>query len=200
MHKQRETLQSKLSNRKIKNPPAAIYILLGYLWKLLYMRRLNIHFDYRIDLKKYRKGPYFVVSNHSSRLDYIYTGVAFLPQRLTYVAGYNEFFRSHLAFIFRLLRIIPKRNFTPDVQTAREIAAIIKGGGKVIVFPEGMSSIGGSNQPSAIGSGNLLKHYKVPVLMTKIKGGYLTNTKYCLDERPGRVEVEIDLLFTPDKL
>ena len=36
--------------------------------------------------------------------------------------------------------------------------------------------------------------------MTKIKGGYLTNTKYCLDERPGRVDVEISLLFSPEAL
>ena len=200
MENNRKTLQQKLSERRIKHPPAIVYVALGYLWRLLYRRRLNINFDYRIDPKAFMKGPCFVVSNHTSRLDYIYTGLAFLPQRLNYVAGYNEFFRSHLAFIFRLLQIIPKRNFVPDIYTARSIKEIISRGGKVIVFPEGMSSIGGSNQPCALGSGNLLKHYGIPVLMTKIKGGYLTNTKYCLDERPGRVDVVIDILFTPEDL
>jgi 1-acyl-sn-glycerol-3-phosphate acyltransferase len=200
MEDERMTLQQKLAQRELRLPPAFLYILLGYLWRLLFLRRLNVHFEYKVDLREYRKGPYIVVTNHASRLDYIYTGVAFLPQRLNYLAGYNEFFRSHLAFVFRLLQVIPKRNFVSDIYATRQIDSLIRRGGKVIVFPEGMSSISGSNQPCALGSGQLLRRYKVPVLMTKIKGGYLTNTKYCLDERPGRVDVEISLLFSPEAL
>jgi 1-acyl-sn-glycerol-3-phosphate acyltransferase len=198
--KNEKTLQQRLADRTIRNPPALIYILLGYLWRIMYLKRLNVHFHYEVDIGRFRKSPYIVVSNHASRLDYIYTGAAFLPQRLNYVAGYNEFFRSHLAFVFRLLQVIPKRNFIPDIYAAKSILNIIKGGGKVIVFPEGMSSIGGSNQPCALGGGNLLKRCRVPVLRVRIRGGYLTNTKYCLDERPGRVDVFIDQLFTPEAL
>ncbi|MFA6365813.1 MAG: hypothetical protein WCX13_01345 [Candidatus Hydrogenedentales bacterium] len=99
-----------------------------------------------------------------------------------------------------MLQIIPKKNFTPDLYTIKEMHRIIDGGGKVIIFPEGMSSIGGGNQPCAIGSGKMLKHFGVPVLVTKISGGYLTNTKYCLDERHGKVEVVIDRLFEPEEL
>ena len=196
----RKTLQQRLAARKIRRPPAFTYVLLGYIWKSLFLKRLGVRFEYKVDLRKYRHQACIVVSNHASRLDYIYTGVAFLPDRLNYVAGYNEFFRSHLAFVFRLLQVIPKRNFTPDIYTAREMGRVIRAGGKVIVFPEGMSSISGSNQPSALGSGNMLRHYGVPVLIVKIKGGYLTNTKYCLDERPGRVEVVIDTLFSAEEL
>lgn len=195
----KKTLQEKLHRRKLKRPPLIIYNILGYLWKFLYKKKLNINYEYKISLKDY-KGPYIVVSNHASRMDYIYTGVAFLPHRLNYVAGYNEFFRSHLAFIFRLLQVIPKKNFVADIYAIQEFKRILKKKGKVIIFPEGMSSISGANQPSMIGSAKLLKHCKVPVLMTKISGGYLTNTKYCLDERYGRVDVVIDKLFTIEEL
>lgn len=195
----KKTLQEKLHKRKLKRPPLLIYIILGYLWKLMYKKKLNFNIDYKINLKDY-KGPYIVVSNHSSRMDYIYTGVAFLPYRLNYVAGYNEFFRSHLAFIFRLLKVIPKKNFVADIYSIQEFKRILRKKGKVIIFPEGMSSIAGANQPSMIGSAKLLKHCRVPVLMTKISGGYLTNTKYCLDERYGRVDVVVDELFTVDEL
>ena len=173
--------------------------MLGYLWRLLYFKKLGVHAEIKNDPRDC-KGPYIIVSNHASRLDYIYTGVVLLPETLNFVAGYNEFFRSHLAFIFRLLQIIPKKNFTPDIYTIKEIARILRGGGRVILFPEGMSSIGGGNQPSAIGSGKLLKHFGVPVYVSKISGGYLTSTKYCLDERPGRVDVVIDRLFSPEQL
>ncbi len=69
-----------------------------------------------------------------------------------------------------------------------------------MIMPEGMSSISGANQPCAVGSGQLLKYLGVPVLYTKISGGYLTSTKYCLDDRPGRVEVTVDLLLSAEEL
>lgn len=199
MKKQTMTLQEKLALWKAKKPPLVIYLVLAYFWKLLFVKKYNVHYNYQINPKDY-KGPYIVISNHASRVDYLYTGLAFLPHRLSYVAGYNEFFRSHLAMVFRLLRVIPKKNFVPELSAIQNISRVLKSGGRVIVFPEGMSSISGSNQPSAIGTGKLLKHFKVPVLMTHIEGGYLTNTKYCLDDRPGRVDVTVSQLFTPEQL
>jgi 1-acyl-sn-glycerol-3-phosphate acyltransferase len=199
MLKTKRTLQEKLYARKIKQPPKIIYCALGYLWRALYFKRLGLSAEIRDDPRKC-SGPYIVVSNHASRLDYIYTGAVLLPDTLNFVAGYNEFFRSHLAGIFRLLQIIPKKNFTPDVYTVKEISRVIRGGGRVILFPEGMSSIGGGNQPCAIGSGKLLKHFGVPVYVCRISGGYLTSTKYCLDERPGRVDVAIEKLYSPEQL
>ncbi|NLI54398.1 MAG: 1-acyl-sn-glycerol-3-phosphate acyltransferase [Clostridiales bacterium] len=199
MAKHRRTLAERLHARKIKKPPTLIYWILGYLWRLLYFKKLGLQVDIREDPRRC-KGPYIVVSNHASRLDYIYTGAVLLPHTFNFVAGYNEFFRSHLAFIFRLLQVIPKKNFTPDIYTIKEIARVIRSGGRIMLFPEGMSSIGGGNQPCAIGSGKLLKHFGVPVYVTKISGGYLTSTKYCLDERPGEVRVVVDALFSPEQL
>lgn len=195
----KKTIEEKLMARKIKAPPRLAYGLLARLWKLMYFKKLGMRVSYKVKPKDY-KGPYIVVGNHASRLDYIYAGIPFLPHRLNFVVGYNEFFRSHLAFIFRFLQVIPKRNFVPDYYTLREITRRIKAGGRVIIFPEGMSSISGANQPCALGGGKMLKHFGVPVLMVKISGGYLTSTKYCLDERPGRVDVEISELFSPEKL
>lgn len=197
--KDKATLAEKLAAKKTRKPPAPIYLILAFIWKCLYFKRLGVHITKKVNPKDY-KGAYVVVSNHASRMDYIYTGLAFLPHRLNFVAGYNEFFRSHLAFVFRLLQVIPKRNFTPDLHTVKEIMRIIRAGGRIILFPEGMSSIGGGSQPCAIGGGKLLKKLGVPVLVCRIRGGYLTNTKYCLDERRGRVDVEVDELFSPERL
>lgn len=196
MNKPKSTLQERLEQWQAKRPPRIVYWGLGYVWKLLFLKKYRVHTTDLVNVKRL-KGPFLVISNHASRVDYLYTGAAFLPHRLSYVAGYNEFFRSHLAMVFRLLRVIPKKNFVPEIGAIRNIQRIIKQGGKVILFPEGMSSISGSNQPSAIGTGKLIKHLNVPVYMTHIEGGYLTNTKYCLDDRPGRVEVTISKLFDP---
>lgn len=195
----KETIDKKLHERKLKNPPKAIYNILGRVWAILYNKRLNVHVTDNIGIKDI-KDNFIVVSNHASRLDYIYVGIPFLPHTLNFVSGYNEFFRSHLAGILRFLQVIPKKNFTADIYTVKEVSRILRNGGNVMIFPEGMSSISGSNQPVALGSGKFIKHFGLPVYYCKISGGYLTNTKYNLEERPGRVDVVIDKLFDPEDL
>ncbi len=197
--KEKMTLEQKLHSRRIKSPPAFIYRLLANIWRLMFVKKLGFTWEYRADPRK-ETGPYIVVSNHASRMDYIYTGIPLLPHCMNYVAGYNEFFRSHLALVFRILQVIPKKNFVPDVYCIKEIMRIIKSGGRICIFPEGMSSISGANQPVALGSAKLLKHCGVPVYVCHISGGYLTNTKYCLDERHGKVHMVIDKLFSPEEL
>ncbi|MBO7344622.1 MAG: 1-acyl-sn-glycerol-3-phosphate acyltransferase [Clostridia bacterium] len=191
-------VREKINKTKTKRPNF-IYNILGWVWKCFVAKKYNAHYIFKTKISK-KDGPFIMISNHASRMDYIYTGVPLLPNRMNFVAGYNEFFRSHLAGVFGILKVIPKRNFVPDNYTIREINRIIKNGGNIMIFPEGMSSIAGANQPIAIGTGKLLKHYKIPVYYAVIKGGYLTSPKYNLKDRLGRVEVVIDKLFTPEQL
>ena len=195
---EKKTVAQTIRSRKIKRPNA-IYTILGTVWKLFMAPKYHVNYTFRADPRQ-EKGAFFFISNHASRLDYIFAGVPLLPLRMNFVAGYNEFHRSHLALVFRLLRVIPKKNFTPDLYTMKEVSRVIKSGGGVCLFPEGMSSISGANQPVAVGTGKLLKHYKVPVYYSVIRGGYLTSPKYNLRDRCGRVEVEFDRLFTPRQL
>ena len=195
----KKTIAQELSERRISRPLPGIYRILVWAMRLLYQKKLDMHFQRDIDVRKI-KGPFIVVSNHASRMDYLYSAFAFECHRLNFVAGYNEFFRSHLKFILRFMQAIPKKNFTPDMYAMREMRRVIKKGGALALFPEGMSSISGANQPVAVGTGSFLKAMNVPVYMTLIKGGYLTNTKYCLDERPGRTEITVGQMFTVEEL
>ena len=192
------TVAQSIRSRKTQRPNA-IYSILGGVWKAFMYKKYNVHYNFKTDFRG-ETGPFFFISNHASRLDYIFVGVPLLPLKMNFVAGYNEFHRSHLALVFKLLRVIPKKNFTPDIHTVREIGRVIKSGGGVCLFPEGMSSISGANQPVAIGTGKLLKHHKVPVYYSVIRGGYLTSPKYNLRDRLGRVDVDFDILFTPEDL
>ena len=193
-----KTVAQEIRSRKIKRPNA-IYTILGTVWKLFMAPKYNVRYTFKADPRQ-EKDAFFFISHHASRLDYIFVGVPLLPQKMNFVAGYNEFHRSHLSLVFKLLRVIPKKNFTSDIYTVKEISRVIKSGGGVCLFPEGMSSISGANQPVAVGTGKLLKHHKVPVYYSVIRGGYLTSPKYNLRDRCGTVEVEYDLLFTPEQL
>lgn len=194
----KKTLDQKLHSRKLKKP-GLLYLILGYVWKLLFYKKYNIHTTFKTDIKKV-KGPIILLSNHASRLDYMFTALPLLPKKFNFVAGYNEFFRSHLAWIFKVMQVIPKKNFTADIYTIKEVSRIIKKKGNIILYPEGMSSISGANQPVAVGTGKFIKHFKLPVYYSLIKGGYLTSPKYDLKERLGKVEVEYDILLTPEQI
>lgn len=196
----KETLQEKLARRKYKIPNKFLYralstvVIKGFL-QPKYNPTYNI-----IDDINDCDGPCFLIYNHQSRIDYVWINQATYPRPINFVVGYNEFFRSHLQFIFKLMKPIPKKNFNSDVISIRGMNSIIKQGGVVCISPEGMSSITGHNQPVACGTGRLLKHYHIPVYALKMKGAFLTNTKVCLDERKGRIDVELFKLFTPEQL
>ena len=192
------TNEQKLYAKKIKSPNF-VYNVLGWVWKTFVYKKYNVSYTFKSEIDK-KKGPYIFISNHASRLDYIFAGVPMLPARLNFVAGYNEFYRSHLSGVFNILQVIPKKNFTPDYYTIKEVTRVLKKEGKIIIFPEGMSSISGANQPIAIGTGKFIKHFKIPVYYSVIKGGYLTSPKYNVTDRPGKVEVVIDKLFTPEQI
>ena len=195
---EKKTVEKSIHARKISHPNW-LYNVLGLVWKLFVYPKYRVHYTFKKDFRK-ESGPFFFISNHASRLDYIFVGAPLLPLKMNFVAGYNEFHRSHLSLVFNLLRVIPKKNFTPDLYTVKEISRVIKSGHGVCIFPEGMSSISGANQPVALGTGKLFKHHKVPVYYSVIRGGYLTSPKYNLRDRVGHVEVEYDQLFTAEDL
>ena len=195
---EKKTVEKQIHGRKITHPNA-LYNTLGLVWKLFVYPKYNVHYSFKTDFRNI-DGPFFFISNHASRLDYIFVGAPLLPLRMNFVAGYNEFHRSHLSLVFNLLKVIPKKNFTPDIYTVKEISRVIRSGKGVCIFPEGMSSISGANQPVALGTGKLFKHHKVPVYYSVIRGGYLTSPKYNLRDRSGYVEVEYDQLFTVEEL
>lgn len=194
-----EKLEKKLHNKKITPPNKFIYNFLGYVWKYTMAKKYHMEVTYIDDPRK-EKGSYVLLSNHASRMDYIFTAVPLLPQTFNFVAGYNEFFRSHLKGIFSLLHEIPKKNFTPDLYAVIEMKRVLNKGGRIALFPEGMSSISGGSQPVALGSAKLLKFLKVPVYLANIKGAYLIAPKYNLKERKGSVEVSFKKLFDVESL
>ena len=187
---------------KIKKPNPLVQLLFNFLARLLYYKRCRVSIDRRVDLKQFAKKPVIVVANHSSRMDYAFVNFAMKGRRINFVAAENEFHRSHLKTVFRWAHAIPKKNFVPDITTVKGMAKILKREkyGCVCIFPCGMSTASGAQQPSACGSGKMLKHFGVDVLAVRIHGGYFVSPKFDVRERPGKVEVEVEHLFSPQAL
>ena len=73
----KKTVEKQIHSRKITTPNA-IYNILGTVWRLFMYKQYNVHYTFKKDFRK-EPGPYFFISNHASRLDYIFTGVPLLP-------------------------------------------------------------------------------------------------------------------------
>lgn len=176
--------------------------MLSQVARLVYYGPCKVELVRNVDLKKYADKPVIVVANHASRFDYALVNFVMKRRRINFVAAENEFHRAKFKTIFKIGKVIPKRNFVPDIKTIQGISRIIRHekNGCVAIFPCGMSTASGAQQPCMTGTGKMLKHFGVHVLAVRIYGGYLVCPKYDVKERFGKVEVHLDELFTPEQL
>ena len=88
-------------------------------------KKYNAEFKVIDDISKC-KGACFVIFNHLSRIDHFYTNEITYPRRVNMLAGYNEFFRSHLHLAFKLNNVLPKKQYVIDYAGTKAIMSIIK--------------------------------------------------------------------------
>ena len=196
--KKQQTIDEKLNSKTINRPNPLFYGILKIVARTVLKWQYNPKIYWKDNFSKV-KGPYILISNHASRADYLFNS-AYLKQRVNHVLGYNEFFRSHLAGTVGGVNCIPKKNFQFEPKAMMRMKHIIEQGGVISIYPEGMNSISGANQPVASGTGSFLKTMGVPVYYSVIKGGYLSCPKYNTVDRPGTVESVLDIMFTPEDL
>ena len=199
MKRKKLTLQQKLDKVKFKSPSRIICFFYHIISKLFIARKYNAHYNI-VDNINDCKGPCFLIYNHLSRRDHVFFEKASYPRRLSIVAAHNEQFRKMFHFVFRLMKVIPKKNFCSDVPSLKAMMKIIKQGGCVCFSPEGMSSIYGCNQPVVPGTAHFFKYFNVPIYLMTIRGSYLTSNKICIDDRPGKVEVKLEKFLSPEQL
>lgn len=194
----KKTLQEKLWERKISKP-GLIYLLLGYLTRRMFYKKYNVKVNFDCDIKT-TKEKFVLIGNHASREDWVFICMPLLPKKINFVCGYNEFFRSHLKFVLRAGKAIPKMNFTIDTYAIKEILRVNKQNRNIAIMLEGMSSISGHNQPIAKGSSKLVKKLNSNVYYAVIEGAYLTSPKYNLNERKGEVTVTFKKFLDKEEL
>lgn len=200
MTKSELTLQQKLDKRRYKIPNKFYNWFYHLIMADISLGKHNAEIIYKDDIRK-EKGPGFIVWNHLSRLDHAYISKATYPNRFSMVAEYNEFFRSHLAMVFKMMNILPKKNFCVDSRGMKAMLSIIKQGGWVSIAPEGLATVTGYNERILPGIGNLFKHCKVPVYCFKFQGQALAAPVFSPYYRDGgKTVVTVYKLFTPEQI
>ena len=200
-NKEKLTLAQKIARRKIKPANNFVWWLYGVLAHMPFFAPKYKPTYIVKDHPKDCPTGCFVIWNHLSRRDYLFLRVMLAPRKFSMVAGYTEFFRSHLALLFKLCHIVPKKPmYSNDIASISAMMKLIKQGEIVTFSPEGTSSIFGDNQPITPGTARFLKKVGVPVYFAEFRGHYLCSNKVDITDKPGPTEVILSKLFTPEDL
>ena len=161
---------------------------------------IKLKFRYRYDSLKKIKGPYLLLANHNMEIDPILLGIA---------AGRQAFFvaSEHIArkgfgtwFLMRYFHPILHRKGKDGTRSVMSILKTLRSGSSVALFPEGNRSFDGVTCPIPEATGKMAKHAGVPVITYRFEGGYLSQPRFSVKLRKGRVTGHLVKVYQPEEL
>lgn len=190
----------KKSKKSIGKVNPLIWSAAYAVMKPKYVKKYNISFDNEI--VKNIKGPAVIVATHTSDEDHILSGLTLYPIRPTYIVSAHFMYNQSTAGLLKLMHVIPKKMFTPDVSTIINIMRAKKENAVIVIFAEGRLSCYGHTLPVADGTAELIKKLGVDVYTWKAEGAYLTFPKWRDkgDYRQGKINASVKMLLTADEV
>ncbi|MFN8207252.1 MAG: lysophospholipid acyltransferase family protein [Bacteroidales bacterium] len=183
----------------VPRPNALLWYVVGFFSAIYFRWFLGLRVD-RSAIKGIRP-PFFVLAGHASWLDFLTVSIALYPRRMNYLAAYNFFRNPVLKFLLGLMGVIPKYQFTNDSQAIIKAKNVILRNGIVAILPHGcLSNEGRPGGYAAPSTAKLLKMFKIPVVVVKINGGYLTRPRWTKRSRRGRIDVRVTKIFSVEEL
>lgn len=191
--------KTKLINRKIKKPNPII-MTVG-MWVLgILNRKYKVEFSYDYDPKSIENQPAILLSSHASRLEFIYSIYGFKRRDVNVVCGYQNIMKKGVYNLFLWLGVISKYLYQPDFVSIRKMMSVLKRGGALGLFPEGIQSTSGSTHPINPATAGFIKKSRANIVVCSSRGAYLATNRYSSDRKAGYIGMSYSLLFTPEML
>jgi len=195
----KQDLKTKVVNRKIKKPnPIVMSVGLAVIGLL--NKRYGVEFTYDFDPRSLDGKPTILLSSHASRFEFIYTVYGFHRKDLNVVCGYQNILQKGLYHIFLQLGVISKYLYQPDFLCVKNMLRVLKRGGAIGLFPEGIQSTSGSTHPINPATTHFIKSSKANIVVCKTRGAYLATNRYSSDRKKGHIDVHYTHVFTPEML
>ena len=195
----KKDFKTRLVNRQIKKPNPLIMSVA--MWALgIVNRAYKVKFSYDYDPKTIKDGATILLSTHSSRLEFMYTLYGFKRKNINMVIGYQNILKKGLYGLLLKAGVISKYLYQPDLVCVKNMIKVLKRGGAIGLFPEGIQSTSGSTHPINPATVQLLKRSKANIVVATTKGAYLATSRYSSDRKKGYIGVDYSLLFTPNML
>ncbi len=175
-------------------------VLLKPFLTFFYRNKFKFEVNYG-DFNPKRTDPYFLIGNHSSLHDGLFTAT-FLKKYPYPVINAFMFVNKTMKFVLKkLIYSIPKRKGQSDITTIREMMKVIKSGRGVMLFPEGNSSYFGEQSEIPFSTVKLFKKFKLDVVICKTNGSYLAAPRWGEKiTQNGLLELNFKVLFKAEEL
>ena len=149
---------------------------------------------------KNKKGPFVVIANHESFIDFINLCCC-NRNRMHFVVS-NSFYQSmSINPILKKCGVIPKQQFQTAMEDLKKMKAVIDNNMPLVIYPAGLMSEDGIATKIPKGTGKLLKWFNCDVYVAKTKGSYFTNPKWGRSGfRKGQITLDIYKLYEKGEL
>jgi hypothetical protein len=190
----------KKANKKIGKVNPLLYSVIYRFFKRKYTKKYHITFDKEI--VKEIKGPAIVVATHTCDMDHILSALTLYPIRPTYIVSEHFMRNKSTARLMKMMHVITKKMFTPDVSTIKNILRVKKEKGVILIFPEGRLSCYGRTLPVTDGTADLVKKLGVDLYAWKAEGAYCTFPKWREkgEDRIGKIHCSVQRLLTAEEV
>ena len=186
-------------NKNSKSPDSVFYkvLLKGY--------RFIVKQKVKVDIKDKNKltlpdKPYIVLSNHPSPYDVYFATETLYPTRLAFVVNKYYLRNKIINYILKQIGIIPKKLFSPDIETIKKTIKTIKGGYPVYMCPEGRLGIDGTNYYITKETGKFIKQLRVPIVIMTFNGAYLSKPKWRKHRIKSYISTNITRIITQEEV
>ncbi len=149
------------------------------------------------------RGPAILLGNHPSYLDPFFLALAAWPLRFNMLAQ-NDLFRNPiLRFLLSRLGCIPKVQFRTDTRAVKAMFRVLRRGGMLGVFPEGMRSPDGTGLRFEDAITRTAQKTGAAIIVHVLHGAYLTWPRWAKRGarlRFGRIHSTCRVLYTHEQV
>ena len=186
----------KKKSKKIKiNMSLGLKILKFFVF---FFVRLKLHYKIKNKYKAEKGEKLFILSNHQTDYDPILVWYHF--NRFLYTVGTDNILakKSTARFLTRL-GAIPKRKGIADINMTMRLFEVSKGGGSILLFPEGNRSFAEFQFYIDKDIVKLIKRFSSTLVLLNIHGGFGRYPRFGAKSRRGKFYGEIKRVLKPEE-
>lgn len=173
-----------------------------FLYHLIYFFA-SVYFAFKFRLRKTEcekiSKPCVILGRHTTFFDFYFVAKAIWPHRPTIVCNRFYYELKSTRNVVRSLGTIPKKLFSLDVDTMRQLYSAKEQGRPIVIFPEGRLSSDGRTMGIVPSTVKLVKKLGVDVFVYGNVGGYFAKPKWRNKTVRNTVDVTCKRLLTAEQ-